>query len=317
MDLIIKNNKVTLILRTSLTFETEHIPLAPMSQSSYFDLETVSFTPPPPPTHPPEASETRPKIADSSNIQTSITTVSNSPSKLPREPSIPQFPLYDRFPQEIKCEIMYQAALQSKPRFIRVDIHSRLLSPKTRRRSDRIDAFLQAGGKWKIQEGDFEYLTITRGCGWHSRDQLMIDQFYFRPEKDILLFSEEVLENYQNINIYPSGCVKRLAINIQDLEMLLTLYKGHIQLDPPNHSTLFIGKLRNLEYIYVLPHSVSRNATYIEYYVLADSDLPSTFDRNILLMWWVSWLSKESDKIGWNPPKISFKEFRWAGLSEE
>ncbi|TGO22771.1 hypothetical protein BPAE_0155g00090 [Botrytis paeoniae] len=288
-----------------------------MSQSSYFDLENVSFNPPAPPIPTTEASETQPRTVDSSNIQASITTVSNFPRELPRAHPIPEFPLYDRLPQETRCEVMYQAALQSEPRIIPVDIQTRLHSPTTRRPSDQIDAFLQAGGRWKMQ-GEFQYLTLTRGCGWHARDQLILDQFYFRPEKDILWFSEEVLENYQNINIYPSGSVKRLAISFENLRELLVLYKGHFCLDPPKHSSLFIGKLRNLEHIYVvIPNYISIKERLGKSLGLVDSDESGAFARNILLMWWFSWLEKESENIGRNPPEISFKQFYWRGISEE
>ncbi|TGO46950.1 hypothetical protein BCON_0300g00100 [Botryotinia convoluta] len=287
-----------------------------MSQSSYFELENLSFNPPTPPIPTTEASETQSRTVDSSNIQASITTVSNSPRGLPREHRIPEFPLYDHLPQETRCEVMYQAALQSEPRIIPVNIQTRLLSPTTRRPSDQIDAFLQAGGRWKIQEGEFRYLTVTRGCGWHAREQLILDQCYFRPEKDILWFSEEVLENYQNINIYPSGSVKRLAISVENLQDLLILYKGQLQLDPPKHSSLFIGKLRNLEHIYVVPHCVARKERFREIFTLVDSDVTGAFTRDILRMWWFSWLEKEFENIGWNAPEISFKKFRWRGISE-
>ncbi|KAF5879381.1 uncharacterized protein Bfra_006590 [Botrytis fragariae] len=289
-----------------------------MSQSSYFDLENVSFNPPAPPIPTTEASETQLRTVDSLNIRLSNVNISDSSRELPREHPIPEFPLYDRLPQETRCEIMYQAALKSEPRIISIDIQTRLHSPTTRRPSDQIDAFLQVGGRQKMQEEEFKYLTITRGCGWHARDQLILDQFYFRPEKDILWFSEQGLENYQNINIYPSGSVKRLAISVENLQELLILYKGHFSLDPPKHSSLFIGQLRNLEHIYVVvPHYVSIKEMSSGNRVLVDSDEPSAFARNILLMWWFSWLEKESENIGRNPPEISFKQFHWRGISEE
>ncbi|TGO47477.1 hypothetical protein BOTNAR_0523g00010 [Botryotinia narcissicola] len=244
---------ITLILYTSLNSGPEHTSLAHMSQPSYFDFKKSSFTPPAPPTHTSEASETQSSTENSSSIQTSITTVSNSPRVLPLEPTIPGFPLYDCFPPEVKCEVIYQAALESKPRMMPINIETRLRSPSTRLPSDRIDAFLQAGGKWKMQKGDFQYLTITREYGWHALGQLILEQFQFRPDKDVLWFSEAFLENYQNINVYPSDSVKRLVINLENFRELLTLYKGNFLLEPPKHSTLFIGKLKKLEHIYVVP----------------------------------------------------------------
>ncbi|TGO37744.1 hypothetical protein BHYA_0090g00340 [Botrytis hyacinthi] len=283
-----------------------------MSQSSYSDLESAGFTPSPPPTHTTEVSEAQSRTIDSSNIQTSITTVSNSPRELPREPTIPDFPLYDCFPHEIRWEVMYQAALQSEPRLMPINIETRLRSPDTREPSDRIDAFLQAGGKWKMQEGNFQYLTITRGCGRHALEELILEQFYFRPEKDILWFSEEFLENYQNINIYPSESVKRLVITIENFRELLTLYKGNILQEPPKHSTLFIGKLRKLEHIYVVPACSARKERLSESFVLMEAnDEPDACARHILLTFWFSWLEEDSENIGWNPPNISFKNIRW------
>ncbi|KAF7955096.1 uncharacterized protein EAE97_000355 [Botrytis byssoidea] len=291
-----------------------------MPQSSYFDFEKASFTPPAPPTHTSEASETQSSTQISSRIQTSITTVSktvsktvsNSPRELPLEPTIPGFPLYDCFPRELKCEVMYQAALESTPRMMPINIETRLRSPSTRLPSDRIDAFLQAGGKWKMQKGDFQYLTITRGYGWHALDELILEQFQFRPDKDVLWFSEVFLENYQNINIYPSDSVKRLVINLENFRELLTLYKGNFLLEPPKHSTLFIGKLKKLEHIYVVPACSAIKEILSEGLVLMeDHNELDTCTRDILLKLWFSWLEKESENIGWDPPSISFKRIRW------
>ncbi|THV45710.1 hypothetical protein BGAL_0458g00010 [Botrytis galanthina] len=294
----------------------EHTSLAHMSQSSDSDLESVSFTPPPPP-HTSGASESRSGIIDSSNVQTAIATVSNSSRELPREPTVPEFPLYDCLPREIRCEVMYQAALQIEPRLMPINIETRLRWPDTRLPSDRVDAFLQAGGKWKMQERDFQYLTITRGYGWHARDELILEEFHFRPEKDILWFSEDFVENYQNIKIYPSESVKRLMISIENFRELLTLYTGHIMLDAPKHSTLFIDQLQKLEHIYVVPSCDAGKERLSESFVLmeaTDNDAPDPFDRRLLLICWSSWLEKlekDSVNIGWTPPEISFKNIRW------
>ncbi|KAF7957812.1 hypothetical protein EAE96_003382 [Botrytis aclada] len=190
-----------------------------MSRSSYFELDNLGFSPPTSRRLTTEASSTQSGTVESTNIQTLITTVSNfleqislntqtlietvsnslrqislntqalittdsnSPEQLPQGPSIPEFPLYDSLPREIKWEILYQAAMQRKPRIIPVHIETRLISPNTSRPSDQIDAFVQAGGKWKIREGELTYLTITRGYGWHAREYLILVKFYFRPEK--------------------------------------------------------------------------------------------------------------------------------------
>ncbi|TGO14872.1 hypothetical protein BTUL_0047g00340 [Botrytis tulipae] len=282
-----------------------------MSRSSYFDLEKARFTPPEPPTHTSEASETQSSTDNSSSIQTPITTVSNSPRELPLEPTIPEFPLYDCFPREVKWEVMYQAALESTPRMMPINIETSLRSPTTRLPSDRIDAFLQAGGKWKMQKGGFQYLTITRGCGWHALEELILEQFQFRSDKDVLWFSEEVLENYQYINIYPSDSVKRLVINLENFRELLTLYKGDFVRKPPKHSTLFIGKLKKLEHIYVVSACSARKESLSGGLVLMEDDELDACTRGILLELWFSWLDKESANIGWVPPSISFKNIRW------
>lgn len=257
-----------------------------------------------------EASDIESTTDDSSNMQTSNIIISDSSREPPQENSSQAFPQYDSLPVEIKHEIMYQFALQSETRIIPVDIQTRLLSPTTRRPSDQIEAVLEAGAKWNIQDDEFQYLTLTRGCGWHAREQLTLDEFYFRPEKDILWFSEEFLENYQNINVYPPESVKRLAISYRDLRSLLVLFRGQLESELPTYSSLFIGKLPNLEHIYVVPHSNARKENFNKNSILADSDIPDAVDRNILRMWWLSWLEKYSGNIGWKTPELSFKEFQ-------
>ncbi|TEY71645.1 hypothetical protein BOTCAL_0089g00240 [Botryotinia calthae] len=281
-----------------------------MSQSLYYDLENSSMNFPTPRVPTSEASNTESRIDDSSNIQTSSITISDSSRELPQENSTQEFPQYDNLPVEIKYEIMYQFALQSETRIIPVDIQTRLLSPTTRRPSDQIEALLKAGAKWNMQDHEFQYVTLTRGCGWHAREQLTLDEFYFRPEKDILWFSEEFLENYQNINIYPPESVKRLAISYRDFRSLLILFRGQLESELPRNSSLFIGKLPNLEHIYVVPHSNARKENFNENSVLVDSDLPDFVDRDVLRMWWLSWLEKDSGNVGWKAPELSFKEFQ-------
>ncbi|CCD51807.1 predicted protein [Botrytis cinerea T4] len=281
-----------------------------MSQSVYYELENLSMNSPTPRVPTTEASNIESTIDDSPNIQTSSIIISDSSRELPQKNSSQAFPQYDSLPAEIKQEIMYQFALQSETRIIPVDIQSRLLSPTTRRPSDQIEAVLKAGAKWNIREHEFQYLTLTRGRGWHAREQLTLDEFYFRPEKDILWFSEEFLENYKNINIYPPESVKRLAISHRDLRSLLILSRGQLESELPRYSSLFIGKLPNLEHIYVVPHSNARKENFDENSVLVNSDMPDVVNRDILRMWWLSWLEKDSGNIGWKAPELSFKEFQ-------
>lgn len=128
-------------------------------------------------------------------------------------------------------EILYQAVSPNEPQVISISLFNILWIRGNYKRTPQptwlimksnaqTEALLEAGGKWKIRNGEFKRVTLTIPAGIIDR-QVQIPTaitFYFRPGKDILHLDSigrtSSIFDIPNITISHPEVITRLAVNL-------------------------------------------------------------------------------------------------------